>query len=78
VDQSHGLQRLPWIFLGHLGGDQFPQFVVDERQELHGGRTVALLDPRENPCHVVRFAGWITWFAHRQGRIELIPGGLTT
>ena len=32
MHQRRGLQGLARFLLGHLGGGQFPQFLVDERQ----------------------------------------------
>ena len=43
MDQCGRLQRLAWFFLSQTNGGQFPQFVVDQRQELLGGLGVALL-----------------------------------
>jgi hypothetical protein len=48
VDQGGWLQRLAWRFLGHLLRGQFPQFLVNERQELSGGVGTALLKGRQD------------------------------
>jgi hypothetical protein len=44
VDQGGGLERLARLLLRHPLGRQLTQLVVDQRQELFGGRRVALLD----------------------------------
>ena len=41
VHQRCGLQRLPWLLLGHLRRGQLAQFFVDERQELSGSSRIA-------------------------------------
>ena len=43
MHQRRGLQRLVRLLLGHFGSGQFPQFVVDQRQELLGRLTVRLV-----------------------------------
>src|SRR5262249_32325997 len=48
VDQGGGLQRLPGRLLGQPLRGQFPQFVVDERQQLLGSVRVAVLDGGQN------------------------------
>ena len=44
VYQRRCLERLTRFFIGELCGRQFPQFVVDQRQQLLGGCGIALLD----------------------------------
>ena len=44
VDESGGLQRLPWRFLGQPLGSQLAQLIVYQRQELLGSARIALLD----------------------------------
>ena len=41
VNQCRGIQSLPWLLLGHPRCRQFAQFVVDQRQQLRGGLSVA-------------------------------------
>jgi phosphoribosylaminoimidazole carboxylase (NCAIR synthetase) len=50
VDEGGGLQGLAGRFVGHLGGGQLAQILIDERQQLLGGLRVALLDPVEDKC----------------------------
>ena len=58
MHQRRGLQRLARLLLGHLGGGQLPQFLVDQRQELLGRLRFALFDPRQDQSHVARSTGW--------------------
>ena len=46
--QGRCLQRLPWLLLSQLGGSEFSQFVIDQRQKLLSGSRIALLDLRQN------------------------------
>ena len=41
MHQRCGLERLVRLLLGHLRSSQLAQFLVDERQELLGGRGIA-------------------------------------
>jgi hypothetical protein len=50
MDQGGGLQGLPRWFLGHLVRRQLTQLVIDQRQQLLGGQSIALLDGRKNAC----------------------------
>ena len=49
VDQGRGLECLPRLLLGQLLRGQPAQLVVDQREELLGGRWVALFDRRKDP-----------------------------
>ena len=48
VYQGRGLQRLAGVFQGHLGSSQFPQLVIDQRQQLLGCRRIARFDLRQD------------------------------
>ena len=48
MHQGRGLQRLPRFFMGQLGRCQFPQLLIDQRQELLRGRGIAGFDLRED------------------------------
>ncbi len=48
VDQSRGLENPARLLLGHLLGRQLPQLVVHQRQELLGGRRIAVVDLRQD------------------------------
>jgi hypothetical protein len=57
MDERSRLQRLPLLLMGHLRGCQFPQLVIDQRQELLGGRGIGGrgiggIDLRENLRHI--------------------------
>jgi len=52
VHQGRSLQRLARILLSHLGGRQFAQFVVDERQEFIRGALITGLDPGKDVSDV--------------------------
>ena len=53
VDQSRGLENPTRLLLGHLLGRQLPQFPIDQRQELLGGRRIAVVDLRQDASDVV-------------------------
>jgi hypothetical protein len=48
VYQRGGLEGLSRLLLSQFLGGQFPQFFVDERQELLRGVWIALFDGRQN------------------------------
>ena len=51
-DQGRGLEGLARSLLGHLLGGQLPKLFVNQRQELLGSPSVALLNGREDACDV--------------------------
>ena len=57
VDQGRGLESLTGLLPGKLLGGQAAQFVVYQREKLHGTPWVTLVDRREDPghfCHGIR------------------------
>src|SRR5262245_48640791 len=48
VNQRRRLKRLPRLLLGQSHGSEVAQFVVDQRQELVGGRRITLLNGTQN------------------------------
>lgn len=44
VDQRRGLQGVPARFVGHLGGGEAAQFIVDQGQKLVGSVWIAFLE----------------------------------
>ena len=52
MHQCRGLQRLPGLLLGQLRSGQLPQFFVDQRQKLFGGRGITCLNLAEDTCDV--------------------------
>jgi hypothetical protein len=57
VDECGGVQGVVWSFGGHAGRGEFPQFVVDQREQLRGGLTVATVRCFQESRHVGHFGG---------------------
>src|SRR5215471_12087146 len=52
VNESGGLEGLASRFVGHPGGCQFAQLLIDERQEFVRGLRIASLDSRQDMSDV--------------------------
>ena len=50
--QRSRLQRLPWFFQSQPLGGEFAKLFVNERQQLVGGRRVALLNLSQDLCDI--------------------------
>ena len=67
MHQRRRLQRLARFFLGHLGGGQLAELLIDEGQELLRCLRFALFDPRQDQSHVALRTGGCHRFS--QGRL---------
>src|SRR5262249_57433271 len=67
MNQRRRLERLPRLLLSEFMSRQPAQLVIDQRQELLGGRGVALLDGRQDA------AGFSCW----QHDVENLPSRTT-
>jgi hypothetical protein len=52
MDKGGGLKGLASLFLGHPGGRQVAQFLVDQGKQYVSGLAVALLQYSKNPRHL--------------------------
>src|SRR5262249_4164303 len=57
VNEGRRVKRMPRLFAGHLRGRDFPQLVVDERQEIRSRLTVAALGRLEESRRGSHFFG---------------------
>lgn len=55
VDQCRRLERLPRLFVRQPGSRQFPQFVIDQRQQLLRRRRIAVFNRREDSGDFTHF-----------------------
>ncbi len=52
MDQRSGLKGMSGSLLGHFGGGQSPQLIIDQRQQFLGGLRIALLSRLEDTRNV--------------------------